>query len=311
MNKTSRQIRPKQTRLPNPFAGAGQWYKGNTHIHTTHSDGDLAPDKICALYAAAGYDFIFITDHDKLTDITGLSSKRLAVFPGMELEVGVTELGNYFHLVALGIRQAIPCGHKIDAQQAVNAALKQDGVVIIAHPYWSQLTVRDMLNLRGPVGCEVYNTSCEYSISKGFSCAWWDELLLRGNVVWGLAADDAHYHFNDHRPVDTCGAWIMVKAESPALKNILAAVRNGDFYASNGPEIKNVVVRKDTVRVECSPVRIINFIAQQGCGERFTAPVEQRLAGAEYRFKGDEKFVRIECVDFQGKFAWTNPVYVK
>jgi len=296
--------------LSNPFNISGKWFKGNTHSHTTSSDGALAPDKLCSLYAASGYDFLFITDHDKLTDIAGLSNNCLAVFPGEEMDVGITELGYSFHIVALGIKQGISCG-AIDARQAIDAVIQQNGVAIIAHPAWSQLTVGDMRNLHGAAGFEIYNTSCEYSIGKGHAEAWWNELLARGSLVWGVAADDVHYHQNEHRPVDACGAWIMVKVESLTLENVLKAVKNGNFYASNGPEIKDVIISKDRIRVESSPVKYINFIAQQRFGERFTASAEQSLNGAEYILNGNEKFIRIECIDFQGKNAWTNPVCFK
>ena len=39
------------------------WYKGNTHMHTTISDGRLAPEDAIELYRAKGYDFLAITDH--------------------------------------------------------------------------------------------------------------------------------------------------------------------------------------------------------------------------------------------------------
>jgi len=297
--------------LPNPFAAPGLWFKGNTHTHTTNSDGALGPEKTCAHYAAAGYDFLFITDHGKVTDVAPLSTEKLTVFSGEELDVGKSELGNTFHIVALGLKQSLACGVSVDPQQSIAAAMAQGALTIIAHPYWSQLTVRDMLGLSGPVGFEVYNTSCEYSISKGISIVWWDEMLYRGNVMWGLAADDAHFHFNEHRPVDICGAWIILKAESLTQENVLAAIRTGDFYASTGPEIQCVTISEGVIRVDCSPARLINFISNNGRGERFTAPFEERLTRADYKIRGPEKYIRIEVVDYQGKIAWTNPVYVK
>lgn len=297
--------------MPNPFIIPGRWFKGNTHTHTTNSDGALAPEKTRAEYEAGGYDFLFITDHGKVTDVTSLSTTKLRVFPGEELHVGQTELGEMYHLVALGLKESLPCGSKVDPQQSINNALAQGALVIIAHPYWSQLTVRDMISLSGPVGFEVYNASCEYSVSKGSSVVWWDEMLTRGKALWGLATDDAHYHFNPHRPVDTCGGWIMVKAESLTLENVLAAIARGEFYSSNGPTIDYVSITEGVIRVDCSPVRMINFIANNGRGERFTAQTEQRLTRAEYKIRGSEKFIRIECVDFQGKTAWTNPIHMK
>ncbi|MBR2262926.1 MAG: hypothetical protein IJ917_01045, partial [Firmicutes bacterium] len=41
------------------------WYKGNLHMHTQVSDGDLPFEEAVALYRKAGYDFLAITDHRK------------------------------------------------------------------------------------------------------------------------------------------------------------------------------------------------------------------------------------------------------
>ena len=38
-------------------------YKGNTHAHTTCSDGRLSPEECMRCYKEAGYDFLAITDH--------------------------------------------------------------------------------------------------------------------------------------------------------------------------------------------------------------------------------------------------------
>ena len=44
----------------------GNWYKGNLHMHTTVSDGELDPVEAISVYREAGYDFIAITDHRKV-----------------------------------------------------------------------------------------------------------------------------------------------------------------------------------------------------------------------------------------------------
>ena len=36
------------------------FFKGNTHMHTTLSDGELSPEDACARYAEAGYDFVVV-----------------------------------------------------------------------------------------------------------------------------------------------------------------------------------------------------------------------------------------------------------
>lgn len=44
-----------------------QWYKGNIHNHTTESDGDASPEKVCEWFESHGYDFLVLSDHNHLT----------------------------------------------------------------------------------------------------------------------------------------------------------------------------------------------------------------------------------------------------
>ena len=53
--------------LQNPYLSNGfTWLRGNLHAHTTLSDGQLPPEAVIAAYEQAGYDFLAISDHDKL-----------------------------------------------------------------------------------------------------------------------------------------------------------------------------------------------------------------------------------------------------
>ena len=48
--------------------GWAEWYKGNTHMHTTLSDGDSSPDVAVKWYKDHGYRFVVMTDHNKTGD---------------------------------------------------------------------------------------------------------------------------------------------------------------------------------------------------------------------------------------------------
>ena len=50
------------------------WYRGNTHAHTSESDGDSSPLEVARWYKQQGYQFTFITDHEKVTDIGPLNA---------------------------------------------------------------------------------------------------------------------------------------------------------------------------------------------------------------------------------------------
>jgi hypothetical protein len=54
-----------------PFAAncaedAERWYRGSTHCHTFWSDGDEFPEMVADWYKSHGYDFLAISDHDRL-----------------------------------------------------------------------------------------------------------------------------------------------------------------------------------------------------------------------------------------------------
>jgi len=51
-----------------PFDGAGNWYKGNLHCHSTVSDGILTPEEVVSVYKRNGWDFLAFTDHRIFTD---------------------------------------------------------------------------------------------------------------------------------------------------------------------------------------------------------------------------------------------------
>ena len=55
---------------------AGRWYKGNTHTHTTESDGDSPPEYVARWYRDHGYDFLVLSDHNVFTDPAAFRSIR-------------------------------------------------------------------------------------------------------------------------------------------------------------------------------------------------------------------------------------------
>jgi hypothetical protein len=292
----------------NPFKAEGKWYKGNLHTHTTNSDGAWSPERVVDEYKANGYDFLFITDHNKVTDVSNLSGDGFLVLNGEELGAGSAEQGQPYHLVALNLKEAVSKQDAPTAQGIIDLVRSKGGEVVVAHPYWSGLTINDMIGLERYIGIEVFNTTCFASIAKGHSAVHWDDLLARGKSVFGFAVDDAHQHFNDHRPIDICGAWIMAKLPELTEAAVMNAIKSGRFYASNGPTINNISVNDETISVSTSEVKRINFIVNISRGESFTAMGNELLTGAEYRIRGSEQYIRVECFDKDGNAAWSNPV---
>ena len=108
-----------------------------------------------------------------------------------------------------------------------------------------------------------------------------------------------------------------VKITYPILSKLYGASQIGVSKLKTGlgvikdfsqPIIKDIKVRNNKIRVSSSPVKIINFIAPRSSGERFTSIKAGTICEAEYKIKPADIYVRIECIDFNGKYAISNPV---
>jgi len=285
----------------NMWNDKGIWLKGNTHTHTTNSDGVCRPDEIALEYERHGYDFVFLTDHYKRTMPDEIIRKPLLI-PAEEIHFSFK--GYVYHFVCLGLKKEWTAG-SIHSPLQVLARARREGVFVVqAHPYWCG-TPSHKCVFQGGLTCpgvEVYNKVCDRQIGKGYSYVHWDDLLDAGHRILGFAVDDAHLRS------DIAGGWIMVKAGSCAPDAILSAIRHGNFYSSQGPEIKSIGIRGRKIKITCSPVTRINFITNRSSGCSISAATP-KLKEAAWTVPKGNTYARIEVVSASGKIAWSNPIY--
>jgi len=295
----------------NPFQKPGNWYKGNLHAHTTMSDGKKTPEEVAIRYEKAGYHFLAITDHNKRTVIPGYQGNILLI-PGEEIDI---TCGGCYHFIAINTKQELgldPEKRKnMQPQEIITAVRQAGGSVILAHPYWSNETIEMTKLCSGVLGIEVFNHSCYTDWGNGHSMAHWDDMLRLDIKVNGFAVDDAHaYTVRDFQPDDSCGGWIMVKANHCTADEIMTAIRSGDFYAASGPEIHSVTISEEKITVETSPVRSIAFRTPRWGGKRMQNADNKMMTCAEYIPKSSGvRCIRVECTDELGRMAWTNPMW--
>ena len=85
-------------------------FKGDTHLHTTESDGLFTPTETVAAYYEAGFDYIAITDHHtykgsaKTAAITNKIAKHFKVYPGEEVH---NRGMGYFHIINFGANASV------------------------------------------------------------------------------------------------------------------------------------------------------------------------------------------------------------
>jgi len=288
----------------NPFSAPGTWFKGNLHTHTTVSDGSRTPETTAQAYREAGYDFLALSDHMKVTVIENEWPDDFLLLLGTELHGDTSEVGESYHILGIGLTEPGEPPQEITVPSAIGWIKEHGGEAVFAHPYWSGLVVSDLLKWDGTLGVEVFNTTCYAAVGKGCSAAHWDDLLGRKERAWGFAVDDCH----GNRDLTT--AWVMVKAAALTRDAIMQSLRAGLFYSSYGPAIGDISIAHDTVSVRTSPAVEINFIAQRWAGGHFLAPAGEPLTEASYKLRGHELYLRVECRDAQGRWAWANPIFL-
>ena len=297
----------------NPFRTAGQWYRGNTHTHTTMSDGQLDVRERCQQYADRGYDFLVITDHGVAGPVEPVDVEGLLVIPGAEVHPMNPYGGPLFHVVCINLRDTIDAP-RMHVRDVLDEAGRRGALTCLAHPYWTGHTLNDMLPLDGIVAVEVYNETCR-TIGRPNSESHWDMLLERGHRVFGIAADDAHYSGED-----SFKGWICVKASELTIEAVCDAIARGAFYSSTGPTIEDIEVSPADengigsfrIRVRCSPARQVSFVGMPATGSSVYAPEGETITEAERVTTPErrEAYVRIEVIDDRGRKAWANPIFL-
>lgn len=278
-------------------------YKGNTHTHTTDSDGRVSPEECMRQYKAAGYDFLALTDHWHVGE--GQFFQDMLVIPGVEYDFNFPS--QVLHLVCLfpDARLAPPVARReTPYDAAIEMVNKAGGAVIAAHPAWSLNTPEFLCSLDGVAMAEVYNTVSgePFNGPRANSESLLDVAAANGKLFNLVAADDAHFYQGDQ-----CVSYIMVQAEELTAASILQAMKQGRFYASQGPEFQRIERVGEEIIVETSPVSRITV-----CSERYwiggRCMQGEGLTERIYRPHPQEKYVRFQLTDEKGKKAWSNPI---
>jgi len=330
------------------------WYRGNTHTHTINSDGDSSPEVVVRWYREHDYQFLFITDHEFITDAAALNTvfgaaERFLLLPGQE----VTQWGHdpkrgSAHVNALWASKvvwpvgdsrcrgsgcgafspvAMPLGQTFDINIA---AIKAEGAIAqVNHPnYKWSVKPEDLFTIPDGTLLEIWNGHGAVNNLGGSDGAgdvrpaaegYWDILLSRGKIVWGVGSDDAHF-FAVPEVYNRGGAapgqaWIVVRAPELSSAAIRKAIEHGEFYASTGISLDavEVVVEKAAEKLsltiheaKAGMVRYTTrFIGKDG-------KVLAEVGGAtpSYKFTGTESYVRAAVTDSNGHRAWTQPVFL-
>ncbi|CDZ74411.1 Hypothetical protein ING2D1G_0217 [Peptoniphilus sp. ING2-D1G] len=312
------------------FNEKGSFYKGNLHCHSTRSDGHLEPDELVEAYKNQGYDFLAITDHNIFSDFKEFNSDDFILIPGVEANPTMPT-GDYraYHYVVFqgdqerknqATKPQFVHGEVLDSPTVNNEEEMQNYVddlhtrgyhVCFAHPFWSRIEYDEILYLNNLDSVEIFNFCSQISENMGESNVCCDALLRNNKKLWFLAVDDNHNIFPlSHQLNDSFGGFIVVKSEKLSVDDIAKNIAEGSFYASQGPEIKDFYVEDGEIHFKCSPCEKIYFNGDIRQIHAFVSDGKELLTEASAPLHKNQKYVRVECYDTEGKKAYTNPIWL-
>lgn len=325
----------------------GNFYKANLHCHSTVSDGKLSPEELKKAYMEKGYSIIAYTDHNVLLSQHHLTDAKFLALNGIEFDITEQDerpwderrtchicmiakdkdnlvypcynRENYMWGNAENYRsqmkfdESLPDFVREYNPKCINELIKEGRekgfFVTYNHPVWSLETGAQFLSYEGMNAMEICNYAslvsgyCEYCEHE------YEEMLRSGKKIYCTATDDNH-NFVKGRKEGSFGGFTMIKADKLEYNTITQALEDGNFYASQGPEIYDLYIEDGNVYIKTSPADCIYY----STGRRYAKSVYDEGEGlneAVFNLHDNDKYFRITVCDKSGKKANTHAYFIE
>ena len=324
----------------------GTFYKANLHCHSTLSGGKLTPAQLKEAYKAKGYSVLAYTDHDIMVSHQELADEEFLPLNGYELEVMESEISEpterkacHMCLVALEpdnlkqvcwhrekyIPQSVknntpnykelvqiyeeePDYERIYSIEGISDMMKRGRehgfFVTYNHPTWSRETHEQYAGYQYMHAMEISNYECMCRGYEEYNVHVYDEMLRAGKKIYCIGVDDTHGVHS------VGGAYIMIKADKLEYRTITRALEEGMFYASQGPEIRELWVEDGELHVKTSDAEriLINFGNRKA--KNFRASEGGSVNEAAIDLEEINNYVRVTVIDHKGKIANSNAYFI-
>ena len=326
------------------------FYKANLHCHTTFSDGSFTPEQVKKAYSEAGYSIVAYTDHDVFVRHPELRDENFLPLYGFELEFGEGKnpwvRSKSCHICFVSLDEDNPVhplwhrskylfggakDHRDDVvfdpdvpdfereytpeciNEAIRIGREHNFFVTYNHPAWSLESYPEYSRYEGMDAMEIVNYG---SVALGYfdhNGAAYDDLLREGKRLFCTATDDNHNRMHGGSEYfDSFGGFTMIAAKELTYEAISSALKKGEFYSSEGPEIYSLSYDTETreLRVATSPAaRIICTSAARR--SRIMCGSDPKVYVSEAVFTLDEydDYARITVIDGNGKCAYSNAIF--
>ena len=316
----------------------GNFYKANLHCHSVISDGKWTVEQLKEEYMKQGYSVIAFTDHQVFLTHNDLTDDNFVALNGYEIDIsgGSTALGTrktcHFCCIALDEnldtqRIFYDSRHltknmdaaKLDSTQSYRereytpeyiSAMMQEArdngfFVTYNHPAWSLENFEQYGHYHGMHAMEIVNFGCVVVGYEDHNETAYDEMILNGERIYCIATDDNH----NARP-DSFGGFTMIKADELSYKALTDALLAGNFYSSEGPEIKELWYEDGQVHIRCSDAVKITYVGARRIARARYPEGDEPLTETSFDVAPEDNGFRLTVIDKSGNKAYTNMYFV-
>ncbi len=207
------------------------WLCGDTHMHSSVSDGKYTPAELISKCKAKGLDWIIITDHNKnAVGESSYYSDNLLVIPGVEY----TGRNGHMNIWGSGLPEfGGTRPEQYEQYLSLSALAHSNGCTVsVNHPFCSRFGWRMSLE-DFPADCvEVWNMFMHQS---NMTCVgWWERQILGGRRISAVGGSDYHRDYGTSDMLASPTTFVF--AESNSEKDILSALRRGNSFITNSPD---------------------------------------------------------------------------
>lgn len=255
-----------------------QWFKGDTHLHTTNSDGVLTKGQLVEACKKKGLDFMIITDHN-------FNSVEKSYFDGDMLIIQGQEItGEPGHVNVWGKKVPVDPPYALDTAEdyakILDLCKKEGATISVNHPFCTQCGFH--LDLEAyPFDCvEVWNTIQHSDNMKNRD--WWVGQLLKGNRIPAIGGSDFHKEYVNVISL-LASPTTYVNAKSKSEEDILEAMREGRCIVTNSPN-------STTIFLHCGNAEIGDTVSLSD-NQKLEIKVSDFKKGHTLRVYNNEKLI--------------------
>lgn len=318
-----------------PVKSAGfNWYRGDLHVHTFHSDGFWTVKAALESAKSNGLDFVAVTDHNTYSHHAELDSLAKN-FPGLLIIRGeeITTYGGHINVWGL------PSGGWVDfrlipgltasGQSIVRETRSFGGLASVNHPtmacggcswtYDSDWSTLDSV--------EIWNASWDPDDEAALKI--WDGFLQQGRKITAIGSSDTHQPPSEPAPYPinrrVGDPSVFIGAKSLTMSELFAGIRAGRVFVAENPRYSLSFSAGKTTIGETLPIKpaelawqLTNFPADSqfkliSDGQAIASDAVGSGALRKFRFAPTKQtYVRLEVRSKDGAMlAMTNPIYFK